>query len=215
MPETTSGNVIRARTPGHPLTSLAAFSSSGLTVRRKVIVRSIAMVMKGGGEHQNATEEPKERRGIARDQATGKTPPKIPVRPLGHPSDGEDIGRNEKRRSESKRKDAAQGRSVLPSRTPKGTPTALKGSPSRRRAAGCDSSAKQDDRLRQAARGRLEAETAVGDQRLLEHRGDGRSPTAARTSVAATRTRRSVTIPNSTQRFKKGWIAWSLAAISA
>jgi hypothetical protein len=77
----TRGSVMRASTLGHPLTSLPAFSSSGLTFRRKAIVRSIATGVKAEASTNVQPKSPKNAEAISRDQVSGKMPPRSPVRP--------------------------------------------------------------------------------------------------------------------------------------
>ena len=56
---------------------------------------------------------------------------------------------------------------------------------------------------------------AVGDQRLLQHCSDREEPDRRKDQRRCNKDQAFGHDPDSTQRFKKGWIAWSLAAISA
>src|SRR6476620_6409809 len=76
-----SGSVIRSRMLGHPLTSLPAYSSRGFTVRRKAIVRSMAIGVNAVVRTNTQPDSPKNSKEIFCDQNSGKTAPSDPVRP--------------------------------------------------------------------------------------------------------------------------------------
>ena len=53
----------------------------------------------------------------------------------------------------------------------------------------------------------IEAETAVGDQRLLQHCGDRQQPDQRKDQRCQDKDQAFGHDPDSTQRFKNGWIA--------
>jgi hypothetical protein len=69
-----------------------------------------------------------------------------------------------------------------------------------------------DRRSMSTARGQessigIEAETAVGDQRLLQHRGDRQEPDRRKKERRCNKDQAFAHDPGSTQRFKSGWIS--------
>jgi hypothetical protein len=75
------GSVIRRKILGHALTSLPAFSRRGFTLRRKAIVKSIAIGMKADASTNVQPNSPKNSEEIFCDHASGNTLPRGPVRP--------------------------------------------------------------------------------------------------------------------------------------